>query len=86
MTRGSSIRGFIRGRLFLRGSSLCEGGWVSPCGRRRAEPVEAWRGCLKACWRRRSVSPLCPLDISPKCDDSAVEFGGEYGIEIFYEN
>lgn len=32
------------------------------------------------------VAPLCPLDISPKYDGSAVEFGGEFEIEIVYEN
>ena len=49
--------------------------------------VEASRGCLKVCWRRvLGISPLCPLDISPKYDDGAVEFGGEQGIEIFYEH
>jgi hypothetical protein len=31
-------------------------------------------------------NPLCPSDISPKFDGSAVEFGGEHGIEISYEN
>ena len=32
---------------------------------------------------RESYSPLCPLDISPKCDGGAVEFGGELTIEIY---
>ena len=32
-----------------------------------------------------NFSPLCPSDISPKYDDSAVEFGGEHGIESIYE-
>jgi len=27
----------------------------------------------------RTKSPLCPSDISPKYDDSAVGFGGEHG-------
>jgi restriction endonuclease S subunit len=30
--------------------------------------------------------PLCPSDISPKYDDSAVGFGGEREIKIVYEN
>jgi hypothetical protein len=32
-----------------------------------------------------SFSPLCPSDISPKYDGSAVGFGGEHGIESVYE-
>ncbi len=33
-----------------------------------------------------SESPLCPSDISPKYDDSAVGFGGEHDKQSFYEN
>jgi hypothetical protein len=35
-----------------------------------------------------SVCPLCPAfggDISPHCDDSAVEIGGELEIELAYD-
>jgi hypothetical protein len=50
---------------------------------------DLWRGCLRVCWRRRSVSPApSAFGTSPReaCDDGAVEFGGELVIEIFYEN
>ena len=71
-------------------STVCFAGVVARTESLRGRMGESARqveGCLRVCWRRvLELSPLCPLDISPKCDDSAVEFGGERGIEISYEN
>jgi len=36
---------------------------------------------LDRAFRGESCDPLCPLDISPKCDGSAVGFGGELEME-----
>lgn len=55
---------------------------------------QGWEGlgCRRPCCdhregrSRESYSPLCPLDISPKYDGGAVEFGGELAIEICYEH
>jgi len=56
------------------------------CGGYSCKVKKNWMHCCRPCWigrLRESYGPLCPLDISPKCDDSAVEFGGELAIEIF---
>ena len=65
-------------------SSHCVGGWGSPRGRRCAELVEAWRGCLRACWRRHLRRNL-PHPVLPQMRLGNVEFGEgdcEVGMNI----
>jgi hypothetical protein len=63
---------------------------VRPIPRRTCPRGENWNWELKHRHKESKMpvkrkSPLCPSDISPKCDEEHVEFGGELEIEIVYE-